>query len=333
MKVANGGMFGQCWTHAAQGSEGAEHTYGFRESDKYERKKVAYGDVFGIWVYLGPDIVGVGFSVRADDSESNDKGWTATVCWGTGINQGSATWFTNKGELPQKGKWVQLAADVRELGLSDDWFLTGIEFREAYAESKKSQVWWDRVVLWKNVYTLPDFVEPDMTQFPIEFNKDGSLKGTRVTTDVQASWKPAEKNRRPEFWFDRMIILKDSRDQELQYYLRAYDNPETLGTDTYDNKVADGDGFWECEPFEDDSGGTDGWLDGSETWSNYGPDRVKGTNDKDVEDVNMETNSVWDYEGRGLSEEVRPQRAPNGQIYIKINKITGIAKICSHPGE
>ena len=319
-----GGMFGNCWTHtrskAAIGD--SAYAFGFDRSDDGEpnddnddRKEVASGDVLGMWVYLGPLVEGVGFSVRADDDTGADKGWTATMKWGTGIPQGGAEWFVDKGELPQKGKWIQLAASIGEMGIKDNWYLTGMKFRQYTSDSNGCQTWWDRVVVWKNVYTLPDFIVPDLTQFPIEFEKDGRLKAGRVNMDYDSAWKPAMTTKLSTQWYDRMIILKDVRDRELQHYLDTFDNDTGYGGDK--------DGFWECEAFDD----PDGWGDGltAEYVWDYGLDRVKGTTDSG------ESDNTWDFEGNGLTDE--PTVVPNGQIYIKVNKITGVAKVCRHPGE
>ncbi len=317
-----GGMFGYCWTRTPVQNAAGEKTFGFMQSDDTEsasdrddRKEVADGDVLGMWVYLGPLVEGVGFSVRADDGTGADQGWTATMKWGTGITQDGATWFVDKGDLPQKGKWVQLAASTAEMGLKNDWYLTGMKFRQYTGDSSGCKTWWDRVVLWKNVYTLPDFIVPDLTQFPIEFEKDGRLKAGRVDMDYDSAWKPAMVNAYSTQWYDRLIILKDVRDRELQFYIDHYDRTTGYGGDS--------DGFWECEAFDHASG----WgknLTSEYVWD-YGLDRVKGTTDSG------EANNDWDFEGDGITDE--PIVVPNGQIYIKINKITGVAKVCSHPGE
>lgn len=310
----DGGMFETCWTG---GSAAGALVYGFYDADDGEpddstdyRKKVNDGDILGMWVYLGSAITGVGFSVQAEDSDTTNDSWTATAYWGTGIAQDGATEFIDKGGLPQKNKWVHLAASTRELGVGDGQYLCGIKFRQ-YVETGSDSVYWDKVVIWKNVFRLPDFIVPDLTQFPIDFEKDGRLKATRVTTEYVAGWKPVERDTHGKYWFDRMIILKDVRDRQLQQYL-----------DSYDVADGDGDGFWECEPFVDED--DDGWWTSGEDYDDWGLDRVRGTSDSGDDD------SDWDFEGEvgGMSDEA----APSGQVYIKVNKITGVAKVCAHPG-
>ncbi len=311
--TAPGGVHGNyCWTHRKANPTG-EYVYGFMQSDDGNpndntdyRLHVYRTNVLGVWAYLDDNVKGVGFSVRLDDSNGNDRGWTATVYWGEGISHEGYT--VRKGELPPKNKWVHLAASVDELGARDGWYITGMKFRQYTDDPGGCNVWWDRVVLWKKVFVLPDFIEPDMASFPIEFDSDGRLKAVQVNRTLEAS--PIKNRRAATYWFDRLIILKDTRNRELAQYLRMYD--------------VNADGFWECEPFSDTN--DDGWRGSGEAFLDYGLDRAKGTGDTG------EGNSQWDYEGQSVTPEDRPTRSPSGQIYIKVNKVTGMARVCETPG-